>query len=79
HLWQRAGERWGDPGSYVGIRQSHVQGYTLYHQGIELETDQGRMEIARLSPLVQALTRIEPQTWLIFPKELGADVQEFLA
>ncbi|MEN9239861.1 MAG: HD domain-containing protein [Thermostichales cyanobacterium SZTDM-1c_bins_54] len=79
HLWQRAGERWGDPGSYVGIRQSHVQGYTLYHQGIELETDQGRVEIARLSPLVQALTRIEPQTWLIFPKELGADVQEFLA
>jgi len=78
HLYHKLGERYGDPESYLCIRQSHVQGYTLYHQGIELETDQGRVEIAQLSPLVQALTRIEPQTWLIFPKELAPDVQEFL-
>ncbi|GAB4216846.1 MAG: HD domain-containing protein [Synechococcales cyanobacterium] len=78
HLKRVLQHKGWDPDSYLTIRQSHVQGYTLYHQGIELETDLGRQEIAQLSPLVSALTQTQPQTWIIFPKELTVDVAEIL-
>ncbi|MFQ3613928.1 MAG: HD domain-containing protein [Cyanobacteriota bacterium] len=57
-----------DPESYLGIRSAHTQGYSLYAQGIQLQTDRGSEEIAQLSPLVRALVDTQLQVWLIFPR-----------
>jgi hypothetical protein len=67
-----------DPCSYLGVRSAHTKGYTLYYQGISLNTEEGLKEIADLSPLVQALTQSQEQTWLIFPRELSDSVEEAL-
>jgi hypothetical protein len=67
-----------DPCNYLGVRSAHTKGYTLYYQGISLNTEEGLKEIADLSPLVQALTQSQEQTWLIFPRELSDSVEEAL-
>jgi HD superfamily phosphohydrolase len=59
-----------DPTSYVGLQSSRSRGYTLYHQGIMIETAQGPQEISEISPLVRALTQDQNRTWLIYPREI---------
>ena len=67
-----------DPDSYRGVRTARIQGYTLYQQGISLQTDQGLKEIAELSPLVKSLVEARPQLWLVFPRRYTDTVEEFL-
>ncbi len=67
-----------DPQSYLGIRSAHTQGYSLYAQGIQLQTDRGSEEIAHLSPLVRALVDTQLQVWLIFPRPYSDTVEGFL-
>ncbi len=67
-----------DPESYLGLRASRTQGYTLYKQGISLQTETGWEEIAKLSPLVQALTHVYPQQWIIFPGRYSDQVDQLL-
>ncbi|MEN9231653.1 MAG: HD domain-containing protein [Thermostichus sp. DG02_5_bins_236] len=67
-----------DPESYLGIRSAHTQGYSLYAQGIQLQTDRGSEEIAHLSPLVRALVDTQLQLWLIFPRPYSDIVEGFL-
>jgi HD superfamily phosphohydrolase len=67
-----------DPESYLGIRSAHTQGYSLYAQGIQLQTDRGYEEIAHLSPLVRSLVETQLQVWLIFPRSYSDIVEGFL-
>jgi hypothetical protein len=67
-----------DPYSYLGQRSARTQGYSLYQQGISLQTDTGPQEIAELSPLVKALVDTTPQEWLIFPRSQSELVEVFL-
>ncbi|NJK72084.1 MAG: HD domain-containing protein, partial [Synechococcaceae cyanobacterium SM2_3_60] len=43
------------PDYYFGERSAQVRGYSLYQEGIMLQTESGQEEIATLSPLVHAL------------------------
>jgi len=54
---------------YTGIRTVFSRGYTLYHQGIKVQTLSGVQEISELSPLVQTLTSSRHRSWLIYPRE----------
>ncbi len=56
-----------DPKYYCGIRVSRTKGYSIYKQGINIQTDQGLKDIARLSPLVQAIVQPIQRAWLIHP------------
>lgn len=56
-----------DPEYYCGIRVALTKGYTLYQQGIEIQTLQGLQEITQLSPLVQTLSQPIQRAWLMHP------------
>lgn len=64
-----------DPAYYAGIEQAHSRGYTLYQEGIQIQTpshDRHRacQDISQVSLLVNSLTKIRTQTWLIYPREV---------
>ena len=52
---------------YCGIRVSRTKGYSIYKQGINVQTEQGLQDIARLSPLVQAIVQPIQRAWLLHP------------
>ncbi|NUN64690.1 HD domain-containing protein [Pseudanabaena biceps] len=52
---------------YCGIRVARTKGYSIYKQGINVQTEQGLQDIAKLSPLVQAIVQPSQRTWLIHP------------
>ena len=56
-----------DPRYYCGIRVSRTKGYSIYKQGINIQTEQGLKDIARLSPLVQAIVQPIQRAWLVHP------------
>lgn len=55
---------------YAGLRMTQSSGYTLYQQGIKLQTESGLCEISELSPLVRTLTQPWQRSWLIYPREV---------
>jgi HD superfamily phosphohydrolase len=56
-----------DPKYYCGIRVSRTRGYSIYRQGINIQTEQGLQDIAKLSPLVQAIAHPIQRAWLVHP------------
>jgi len=52
---------------YCAIRVSRTKGYSTYRQGINVQTEHGLQDIARLSPLVQAIVRPTQRAWLLHP------------
>ncbi len=71
HLSQRLPAGY-PPAYYVGIRRSLTKGYTLYAQGIALQTTAGLREISEISPVVQAIAQPRPRIWAIAPKSVVA-------
>ncbi len=66
-------DRWHDqlisqglePKYYCGLRVSRTKGYSIYKQGINVQTEQGLQDIAKLSPLVQAIVQPIQRAWLL--------------
>ena len=56
-----------DPKYYCGIRVARTKGYSIYKQGINIQTEAGLQDIARLSPLVQAIVQPIQRAWLVHP------------
>ena len=56
-----------DPKYYCGIRVARTKGYSIYKQGINIQTEQGLQDIARLSTLVQAIVQPIQKAWLVHP------------
>ncbi|GBO53491.1 hypothetical protein APA_1398 [Pseudanabaena sp. lw0831] len=56
-----------EPKYYCGIRVSRTKGYSIYKQGINVQTEQGLQDIARLSSLVQAIVQPIQRAWLLHP------------
>jgi hypothetical protein len=56
-----------EPKYYCGIRVSRTKGYSIYKQGINVQTEQGLQDIARLSSLVQAIVQPIHRAWLVHP------------
>ena len=56
-----------DPKYYCGIRVARTKGYSIYKQGITIQTEAGLQDIARLSPLVQAIVQPIQRAWLVHP------------
>ena len=56
-----------EPKYYCGIRVSRTKGYSNYRQGINIQTAQGLQDIAKLSPLVQAIVHPIQRAWLVHP------------
>jgi uncharacterized protein len=54
---------------YTGLRTTQSSGYTLYQQGIKLQTEEGLQEISDLSPIIRTLTQGWQRSWLIHPRE----------
>ncbi|PZO41124.1 MAG: phosphohydrolase [Pseudanabaena frigida] len=54
-----------EPKYYCGIRVARTKGYSIYKQGINVQTEQGLQDIARLSPLVQAIVQPIQRAWLV--------------
>jgi HD superfamily phosphohydrolase len=52
---------------YCGIRVSRTKGYSIYQQGINVQTEHGLQDIVRLSPLVQAIVQPIQRAWLVHP------------
>jgi hypothetical protein len=52
---------------YCGIRVAKTKGYSIYKQGINVQTEQGLQDIAKLSPLVQAIVQPIQRAWLVHP------------
>ena len=52
---------------YCGIKVARTKGYSVYKQGINIQTEQGLQDIAKLSPLVQAIVQPIQKIWLIHP------------
>jgi uncharacterized protein len=59
---------------YAGLRVALSRGYTLYQKGIKLQTQQGLQEINQVSPLVQTLTQPYQRVWLLYPREIEAEL-----
>ncbi|AFY70207.1 metal dependent phosphohydrolase [Thalassoporum mexicanum PCC 7367] len=57
-----------DPQYYCGIRVAQTKGYTIYQQGIEIQTQEGLQDIVELSALVKTLSRPIEKTLLLYPK-----------
>jgi uncharacterized protein len=57
-----------DPEYYCGLRVALTKGYTIYQQGIEIQTTQGLRDIVELSPLVQTLSQPIQRAWLVHPR-----------
>lgn len=64
-LWQQD----LDPEYYCGIRVALTKGYTLYQQGIQIQTTQGLKDITELSPLVKTLSQPIQKAWLVHPRK----------
>lgn len=76
---RQAVQQWGgDDAYYCGLHCRSMRGYTLYQKGIVVQTAQGFQEINELSPLVQSLSQTYTRAWLIYPRELTAQVQTWL-
>ncbi len=66
--WQSKLAVYGLPAQYYcGIRTALTKGYTLYQQGIDIQTSQGLQDISQLSPLVKTLAQPVQKAWLIYP------------
>lgn len=52
---------------YCGITTTLTKGYTIYQQGIDIQTPQGLKDISQLSPLVRTLIEPIHKAWLIYP------------
>jgi HD superfamily phosphohydrolase len=64
---------WG-ASCYAGLQVSFSRGYTLYQRGIKVQTAAGLEEISELSPLVRTLTTPYHRAWLIYPREIEAEL-----
>lgn len=64
------------PDDYTGIQTAQSSGYTLYQQGIKVQTETGLQEISELSPLVRTLTQSWQRQWLIYPREVASAIRE---
>jgi len=62
------------PRYYAGLRTFINRGYTLYQRGINLQTSTGLQEISELSPLVKTLTQPVQKVWLLYPREIEAQL-----
>ena len=62
------------PNYYAGLRTFINRGYTLYQRGINLQTSTGLQEISELSPLVKTLTQPVEKVWLLYPREIEAEL-----
>ncbi|MCY7320749.1 MAG: phosphohydrolase, partial [Phormidesmis sp. CAN_BIN36] len=62
------------PNYYAGLRTFINRGYTLYQRGINLQTSTGLQEISELSPLVKTLTQPVQKVWLLYPREIEAEL-----
>lgn len=62
------------PTYYAGIRTSLSRGYTLYQRGIKLQTNEGLQEISSRSPLIRTLTQPYQRNWLLYPREVEAQL-----
>jgi uncharacterized protein len=62
------------PNYYAGLRVAVSRGYTLYQRGINLQTSTGLQEISELSPLVKTLTQPVQRVWLLYPREIEANL-----
>lgn len=76
HLLTAAGF---DPSYYSGIRVALSRGYTLYQRGIKLQTPAGLQEISEVSPLVQTLIQPFQRAWLLYPRQVEAQLYHFAA
>lgn len=63
-----------DPDYYLAIQTSTTRGYTLYQKGITLVTEQGLRELSEVSALVQTLIQPAQRAWMIYPREIEADL-----
>lgn len=59
------------PAHYAGLRRASRRGYTLYQQGIKVQTGEGLQELSTLSPMVQTLISPHQNTWLIYPRQVA--------
>lgn len=59
---------------YSGLRHTWSKGYSVYQQGIKIQTPRGLKDIKALSPLVKTLVEPAQRTWLIYPTEVSAGV-----
>ncbi len=75
---QAVRERGWDEHYYCGLYQRSIRGYTLYDKGIKVQTGQGSQDITELSPLVRSLSHTQTRAWLIYPRELTAQVMAWL-
>lgn len=64
------------PAVYCGLSRSQSRGYTLYQQGIDLRIEGQCVDINQVSPVVEPLTRVHQRTWLIYPADLKALVND---
>lgn len=64
-----------DADCYAGLQVSFSRGYTLYQRGIKVQTAVGLEEISELSPLVRTLTTPYHRAWLIYPREIEAELR----
>jgi HD superfamily phosphohydrolase len=65
--WQNKLASYGlEPDYYCGIRTALTKGYTIYKQGIDIQTTHGLQDISALSPLVQTLSEPIRKAWLIY-------------
>ncbi len=62
---------------YTGLRVTHSRGYSPYRQGIKLQTEQGLCQISERSPLIRALIPQQQSAWLIYPREIEADLEVY--
>lgn len=62
--------------SYSGLRHIWSRGYTLYQRGIKLYDEPYLQPLNERSPLVQTLTRPYERSWLLYPREIKAWVQQ---
>lgn len=67
-----------EPDYYVGQVVARSRGYTLYQQGINVQTSTELREIGELSPLVQALVTPQQTLWLVYPRSLEGALQQTL-
>ncbi|MGF1568085.1 MAG: HD domain-containing protein [Nodosilinea sp.] len=74
----RAGlDQRGIPGEvYCTLRPIWSRGYTTYHQGIHIYSDNAFVDIKEISPLVQTLSQPSERTWLLYPRDIEAWFQE---
>jgi hypothetical protein len=63
-----------DAPCYAGLRIARSRGYTLYQRGIKVQTTSGLEELSDLSFLVRTLTTPYERAWLIYPREVEAQV-----